>query len=279
MNNVFNYQTLNVKLAKETRTLYITFRSINDTTAITMETLFEFESLLAWVTSRVEIHSIIINSDSAMFSAGYNQKILSKLTIEKLQKFTSKLQKINQAIMLLPQTIICDLGSGARNIACELATACDIRVAHKSCSISFDHAKLGIIPCSGGIAQLSCVVGQANTRNWLLTGKEIRLSKLENSGYVFESYSTDSKDEVILDILTSISQQAPVQRIQTKLGVVENIRDGIEKMTKFESQIAQASMMSEDWKKDNKSLGPIPAKSMARAVKLSLVKSEGDLET
>jgi enoyl-CoA hydratase len=275
MSSVFNYQTLKVRLEKATRSLHITLANENLENAITMETLFELESLLAWVTTKVEIHSIFIQSNSSFFSTGYNKKVLKKLTIEKLAKFTSKLQKINQAIMLLPQTVVMDIQMGAENIACELATACDIRIANRSCEIKFNHAQLGLIPCSGGIAQLTNVVGHANARNWLLTGAPIHHSKLTNSGYVFDSYTMDNRDETIQNLLSHIHNQAPVQRIQTKLGVTECVRAQIETMLEFEKQISKAAMITEDWKVENQD-NKMPAKSIKEAVKLSLVKSEED---
>lgn len=275
MNSIFNYQTLNVRLEKSTRTLMIKLRGDQIDNPITMETLFELESLLAWVTTKVEIHSIFIDSSTDIFSIGYNQNILKKLTIDRLGKFTSKLQKINQAIMLLPQTVIIDLQMGAKNIACELATACDIRIANRAASISFNHARLGLVACSGGIAQLSELVGHGNAKNWLLTGGNINFQKMEASGYIFDSYTMDNRDEVIQKLLKDIHSQAPVQRIQTKLGIIENVREHIESRFLLEKQIAKAAMMTEDWKDENVGM-PMKAKNMKQAVKLSLLKKDKD---
>ena len=240
-----------------------------------MEKILELESLLAWVTTKVEIHSIFIQSYSSVFSIGYNQQLLKNLTLDKLAKYTSKLKKINQAITLLPQTVILDHQMGASNVACELATACDIRISNRSCQVKFNHAQLGLVPCSGGIAQLTNVVGHGNARNWLLTGAPIKHSKLENSGFIYDSYTMASRDECIQSLLLHIHNQSPVQRIQTKLGVTESSRTQIESMLKFEKQISKAAMITEDWKLEN-SNDKMPAKSMKHAVKLSLVKSPND---
>lgn len=275
MSSIFNYQTLNVRLEKSSRTLFIKLSSDNLDNPITMETLFELESLLAWVSNKVEIHSIFIESTTDIFSIGYNQKILKKLTVERLAKFTDKLQKINQALMLLPQTVICDLQMGAQNIACELAAACDIRIANRAASISFNHAKLGLVACSGGIAQLSELIGHGNAKNWLLSGGQIDFSKMQASGFIFESYTMANRDEVVQNLLKQIHAQAPVQRIQTKLGIIENVREQIESKLVLEKQIAKAAHITEDWKEEN-SGDPMKAKNMKEAVKLSLVKKESE---
>ncbi|MBD64488.1 MAG: hypothetical protein CME62_04735 [Halobacteriovoraceae bacterium] len=271
MSNIFNYQTLKVKLDKATRTLYIKLDNDHIDNPLNVETLFELESLLAWMTNRIEIHSVFIDSSSDIFSTGYNRTVLKKLDVKKLAKFTSKLQKINQAIMLLPQTFVIDLQMGASNIASELATACDIRIANRACEISFDHAQLGIIACSGGIAQLGQIVGHGNAKNWLLTGGKIGFQKLISTGYVFEGYTMADREIVRKKILTDIYTQAPVQRIQTKMALSENIREEVESKLANESKIAKAAMVSEDWKDENLN-NPMPANSMKTAVKLSIVK-------
>jgi len=256
MTSIFNYQKLKVTLQKQTRTL-------------------ELESLLAWATTHVEIHTLFIESNTNYLSKGYDKRVLNKLTIEKLGTFTKKLQKINQAIMLLPQTVIIDMQMGVNNIAAELATACDIRIANRACEVKFDHSKLGLVPCSGGIVQLSETVGHGNAKNWVLSGRGISLQKLESTGFVFDSYTSSTREEVLQRILAEVSEQSPVGRIQSKLAVVECVREKIEAQMKVSTQIAKAAMVTEDWKIESRTPNAeMPAASMKSAVKLSLIKSD-----
>lgn len=272
--SIFNYHTLKVRLQKSTRTMFIKFDSDQEGNPLTMETLFELESLLSWATTHVEVHTLFIESSSDQLSSGYDNCILKKLTIQKLDSFTKKLQKINQALMLLPQTVIVDLQMGASNIAAELATACDIRIANRACRIRFNHAKLGLVPCSGGVVQLSTAVGHGNAKNWLLSGADINFQKLESTGYIFDSYNQENRNEVIQSLLLSIHNQAPVSRIQTKLAVVECVRDHVETNMCMENQIAKAAMMTEDWKQGENRSEEMPTQSMKTAVKLSLVQGD-----
>ena len=270
MSSLFNYQTFDVRLEKSTRTLWVIFKI----PYFTSEFLFELESILAWCTGKVEIHSIIFQSRNDQLSSGIDPAILENLTINKLESFNSKLQKINTSLMHLPQVILVDLGQGCHNIASEFATACDIRVAHRSCEISFDHTKIGIMPSTGGIAQLSLIAGHANAKNWLLTGANISHNQLTQSGFVFNSYTTDSRFQTIEKLLSEISKQSPVSRIQTKMGIVEHVREPISQFNKLESKLAKAAMISEDWKSH---LKPMPAKHMKEAVSLTLIKTEDEL--
>jgi enoyl-CoA hydratase/carnithine racemase len=281
MQSLFNYNTLNVSLVKSTRSIWIKLNKPENNHSINMEMLFELESLIAWLTNKVEIQSVFLTSEDTeknQFSQGYSSTNVKKYSQNQILKLTDKLQKIVQAFHHLPQTIVIDLKKGASNLGCELATAADIRVAHEDCEIEFDHNKLGLTPSSSGMSTLALLVGQMHARNFLLSGQKIDLKFLSNSGFVYQSYDDNSKRKVVQNLLVSIRSQAPVQRIQTKLGVFDLERAKYEQSMKVESQIGKASLMSEDWKiEKNESTEQInsddfmPAKSMSYVTKLTLV--------
>jgi enoyl-CoA hydratase len=219
-----------------------------------METLFELESLFAWLSNKVEIHSVFITSEDSsdghknIFSCGYSVEKLNKYNQNQIQKLTEKLSHLVYSMQNLPQTFVCDLREGASNIACELSVGADIRIADESCHLEFNHNKLGLTPSSSGMSTLALMVGQLHARNFLLTGKKINSDVAKASGFIFETYTTSNRTTYISSLLASINEQAPVQRIQTKLGIFDLERVNYEQSMKVEKQIAKASMMSEDWK-------------------------------
>ena len=275
MNALFNYSTLNVTLAKSTRTLNIQFKK--SAKNINLETLFELESILAWAGARVEIRSIFLSSQNDFFSEGINKEKLAGMSANKLAKISQKLQTIVHAMYHLPQTIVIDMGMGCFDIASELALGADIRVCSKGAMIAFNHNRVGLIPSSGGIGFLSVIVGQAMARNWTLTGREISNSQLLMSGFISEQYDSTTRNDCVEAILGSIHSCAPVQRIQTKLGLLESARHEFERAKKFERSVSEAAMTSEDWKETEGEF--MRAKSMATSVKLSIVKDNKEKET
>lgn len=264
MNELFNYTTLDIKLIKNTRTLRISFRKGNN--QITLESLFELESILAWASNRLEINSILLSSEDEFFNEGINKERLSKQSSKKLERMTKKLQKIVHAMFHLPQTVIVDLKAGAFDLGSELALGADIRIANENLVIAFNHNRVGLTPSSGGIGFLSSIVGQAFARNWVLLGKEINTEHLITSGFISDFYQDDqSADQLISEYLFSISQSAPVQRVQSKLGLLECIRENLDESVKFERNISKAAMISEDWKNDKF----MKAKNMGVALKIA----------
>lgn len=268
MNSLFNYNTIKVSLSKRTRALSICFRQ--ESKHINLETLFELESILAWASNRVEVRSILFTSESGFFSEGIDKSRLADMSARKLVRMSEKLQTIVHAMFHLPQTIVMDLGHGSFDIASELALGADIRICSKGAMIAFNHNRVGLTPSSGGIGFLSAIVGQAMARNWTLTGREISTEQLLMSGFICEQYDVTNREELVESLLEAIYNSAPVQRIQTKLGLLESARLDFERAKKYERAVCDAAMISEDWKERDGAF--MPAKHMGASVKLSIVK-------
>lgn len=252
MQKFFNYSTLEVVLLKETRTLAIYLNRPQESNAFNFEMLFELESILSWCTGRVEIQSILIASRQENFSQGFDIDILPQMDLSQIEKVTGKLQKITQAMVNLPQTIVVDLGNSCKNIASELATAADLRIANYQTHISFEHTSIGLVPCSGGVALLSSIIGNGHARNWILSGSELDPSSLTASGFVYKLYDATTRSKVTQTILEKISNQSQIPRIQTKFGLFQAIAATTYESFEFEKKIAKASLIASDWKTDVK---------------------------
>ena len=277
MQNLFNYTTLSTRLEKTTRTLFVTLNRPDWNNAFRLEMLFELESLLAWCTARVEINTIFIDSSSDFFSAGLEYEKLPSMTASQLEKTNIKLHKIIYSMMQLPQTIIVDLKDGSETLASEFALGADIRICSINSKISFNHNNYGLVPAAGGMNMLSVLVSPSFARNWVLNGTAISSEQLIESGFIAETYDCTNREDTISKILNQIARQAPVQRIQSKLGLFEALRAQFEAGIITDRRIAKASMISEDWKTKKSEQNDdnfMPAKSMSYSVKLSLIKNE-----
>jgi enoyl-CoA hydratase len=278
MFQLFNYTTLSTRLEKSTRSLYITLNRPDRGNALHQEMLFELESLLAWCTSRVEINSIFIDSCTSDFSPGVEAAALPHMNAQQIEKLSTRLHKIIFSMMQMPQTVLIDLGDGAANWAMELALGADIRICSVNAELKFDHARLGLVPAAGGMSFLSHLVPASFARPWLATGLPIPNEQREASGLIHRTYDSTERSDVVHALLAAVAAQAPVQRIQTKLGLFEAHRQQIETALVADLKIAKASRVSEDWKTRTVEQAEtetfMPAKSMSYTVKLSLIKSQ-----
>jgi enoyl-CoA hydratase/carnithine racemase len=277
MSTLFNYSTFKTELSRSTRTLTVTWLRPGEKNFFNLEMLFELESLLSWLITRVEIHSVVFTSGDDYFSPGIDPETLSHLSASQIEKIQGKLQKMVYAMMQLPQTIIMNLGAGASNFALEFSLGADIRIARRDTKLKFNHTQIGLTPASGGLSLLPFLIPTTFARTWLTSGMIIQNEQLLASGFIQYFYSSDNHESLLTELLSQVHLQAPIQRIQAKMGMFEAWRDLKEAQLIRESKISKAGLISEDWKKtENTDKDFMSAKSMSYAVKLSLVKDEPD---
>lgn len=274
---IFNYNTISVELQPSTKSLTVTLNRPEHENAINIEMLFELEGLFGWLSNHLEVNSVVLKGTDNYFSCGFDQHELSIMTTEKMKKYMTRFQKLVFGMHYLPQTIICDLGSGASGMAIELSLGADIRIANEDCSLDFSCLRKGWISCAGGVSLLSNMVGSSMARQWLLSGAMIKGEKLEYTGFLLSLYPTND-DAAIDHLLSEIKQQAPVARIQTKRAFLEYEIGSHDNIQHNDSRFAFVALHLREWSKTDYSEFT-SAREMAAALQNQKQESEEDSYT
>jgi enoyl-CoA hydratase/carnithine racemase len=266
MAELFNYSTFETNLDSKTKSLTVTFS--NDP-RLGLERLFELESLFSWLTTRVEISSVLFESGAEEFLGDWSHHS-EKLSDGYIKKITTKVKALSYGMLHLPQTIVVDLGQKAYGLAVEFSIGADIRIARAGTKVKFNHLELGLTPAAGSLSVLHQIVSPALVRNWIMTGNDISQDQLTCSGFVSQFYDETQKTDSVSVLLSNINKQAQVQRIQTKFALLEPIRLSTEVLSPFEDSIFRASLVNQDWKNlCDQDHDFMPSKSFSGAVKMS----------
>jgi enoyl-CoA hydratase len=75
----------------------------------------------------------------------------------------------------------------------DLISACDIRYATEDASFSLREAKVGIVADMGSLQRLPAIIGQGNTRELALTGKDIHAQEAFRMGLITKITKSDSE--------------------------------------------------------------------------------------
>jgi enoyl-CoA hydratase/carnithine racemase len=90
------------------------------------------------------------------------------------------------ALAALPRVTIAAVAGFALGGGCELALACDLRIAGDNARLGQPEILLGIIPGGGGTQRLARLVGPARAKDLILTGRQLRASEALAIGLVDE---------------------------------------------------------------------------------------------
>ncbi len=245
MNQLFNYNTLQVTLNRETKTLEVglpeTFSS---------ELVFELEGLLGWTTDKIEISSILFRPAKEFFPSYFEESDLQSLTPGKFQKIIRKLRSLTYTMQYLPQTIIMDINTGCYGLGAEFALGGDIRIGLFRGHIHWNHLSLGISPMCGGIGLLEKLVGTSRAKSWILMGKKVGSSEALEAGLLTLTYQVNSE---IKFLLRNINSQSQVSRIQAKRAFLETHRAKLDHCQDIDQKISEACLATGDFLKWNQS--------------------------
>src|SRR5689334_20630674 len=128
---------------------------------------------------------------------------------------------------------------------CELAMACDFRIAAESASFGQPEINLGIIPGFGGTQRLARLVGEAKALEMNLVGEPIDAWKAHEIGLANEVVPDHELFDTALSWARKLAGQAPIAIEQIKR---VSANGDIDKGLAAEAQGFAAAFQSEDAK-------------------------------
>ncbi len=90
---------------------------------------------------------------------------------------------------------------------CELAMACDLRIAGEGAKLGQPEVGLGILPGAGAIQRLPKLVGLGRARELIYTGRIITAAEAERIGLVNRVVPDDEVEQAALDLAAEIARQ------------------------------------------------------------------------
>ncbi|MCO4793013.1 MAG: enoyl-CoA hydratase/isomerase family protein [Bacteriovoracaceae bacterium] len=245
--NPFNqYNTLEVSLNPENRSLTTTLCFDPSSPYFTLEMVVELENLVKWLTTKVEINSVLFKSNCLDFGTGLNLADWESRGEKKLLQVYQRFQRLVYGMFFLPQTIIVDYGNKARGVGAEFGLSADLRLCRNGASIDFSRIDDGLVPMAGGVGFLSCLIGKARAKAWLLSPFPPSKVALLESGFITETYADG--ESPAFRYLDAIAGQSPMARIQTKSSQLQSMLPELDRAKEYEEGYASGCMGFGDWR-------------------------------
>ena len=134
---------------------------------------------------------IITGDGEKSFVAGADISEMAHLNEPQGQDFGRLGAQVFHRIELLPIPVIAAVNGFALGGGCELAMACDIRIASSKAKFGQPEVGLGIIPGFSGTYRLPKLIGQGYAKEMIYTGKVIRADEALRIGLVNAVYEPE----------------------------------------------------------------------------------------
>jgi enoyl-CoA hydratase len=116
---------------------------------------------------------------------------------------------VYSAVERFPKPTIAMINGFCLGGGCELAMACDIRIAGEKAKLGQPETNLGLIPGGGGTQRLPRLVGQGHAMRLIYTGDIIGAEEAEAIGLVDMVVPVDELHQHTLDLANKIAEKSP----------------------------------------------------------------------
>jgi enoyl-CoA hydratase/carnithine racemase len=142
-------------------------------------------------TGRRDVSAVIIYGGEKVFAAGADVKEMQTMTYTDMVDRSVALQAAFIAIARIPKPTVAAITGYALGAGCELALACDFRVAADNAKLGQPEVALGVIPGAGGTQRLSRLIGPAKAKDMIFTGRPVSAQEALRIGLVEEVVAPD----------------------------------------------------------------------------------------
>ena len=130
-----------------------------------------------------------------------------------------------------PKPVIAMVNGFCLGGGCELALACDIRLASEKARFGQPEINLGIIPGGGGTQRLTRLVGEGKSMEMILTGDLIDAATAFDLGLVNHVYAPNELEAKTMEMANKIAEKSPIAlqmaKEAVKLAARSNLDEGL----------------------------------------------------
>ena len=159
---------------------------------------------------------LIASANPRLFCAGADIKAFTAMDDASGRAYVATTHELLRAFERSSVVTIAAVNGLALGGGCELAMACDLRIAAESARFGQPEIKLGIIPGFGGTQRLARLVGPAKALELNLVGEPIRAREAQACGLVNRVVPDDELLGAALAMAEALAAQAPLAVAQIK---------------------------------------------------------------
>ncbi len=192
---------------------------------------------------------VVTGSGGKSFVAGADIAEMFKMDAAAGREFSQFGSGLFMDIETLPMPVIAAVNGYALGGGCELALACDIRIASENAVFGQPETGLGLIPGFGGTQRLARIVGPAKAKELIFAGTRINAREALEAGLVNRVVPQDALTAEAMALAEKISANAPVAVRLSKQAINHGMQCDIVTAMHIETEMFAQCFYSRDSKK------------------------------
>lgn len=246
-NVILEEELKNVTFQKEGNLAIITINRPKALNALNSETLTELDLAITNIENDNNVYCVILTgAGEKSFVAGADIAEMKDLDSNAGKEFGLLGNKIFRKLESLDKPVIAAISGFALGGGCELAMACDIRIASEKARFAQPEAGLGITPGFGGTQRLPRIVGLGKAKELIYTCSMINAEEALKIGLVNKVVPLENLMEEAKKMAFTICKNAPIAVKLCKDSINRGMQVDIDKAIEIEAEDFGKCFDSED---------------------------------
>jgi enoyl-CoA hydratase len=195
-----------------------------------------------------DVYVVVITGSGRAFVAGADIGEMASMNVEEGLAFSELGNSLLMRVDMFPKPTIAAVNGFALGGGCELALACDIRVASEKAKFGQPEVGLGIIPGFGGTQRMARIVGTGQAMELIYTADTIDANRAKEIGMVNHVVAPDELVNFAVELANKIASKAQVAIRTSKLAIRRGIDCDISTAVTYEALAFATCFGTEDQK-------------------------------
>ena len=191
---------------------------------------------------------VLTGAGEKAFIAGADIKYMQGLTVLEARRWGELGHACGNLLETMPKPTIAAVNGYALGGGCELALACDLRLASSSARIGQPEVDLGILPGWGGSVRLARTTTLGFAKAMILTGRPVDAAEALQHGLVNAVYEPGELREKTLELCRGLEAKSPVALAYAKEAVNLSLQGPHRTNLESEARLFAMLFASEDQK-------------------------------
>lgn len=202
------YET--IKYEVEQKIGYVTINRPKAMNALNTQVLDELHAVFTEIAADENVQAVIVTGEGKAFVAGADIAQMKELSAVEGRAMMTKGHNVMNLMESIEKPIIAAVNGFALGGGCELAMACDFRIASEKAKFGQPEVNLGIIPGFGGTQRLPRLVGKGMGKYLIMTADMIDAQEAARIGLVEKVVAADELMDTCKALAEKIMSKAPL---------------------------------------------------------------------
>ncbi len=196
------------------------------------------------------VHVIVITGAGRAFCAGGDVAAMAELIdrhdSEEFSRLLGSARRVITAIRQMPKAVIAAVNGPASGAGCNLAFACDLRIASTTASFSQSFVKVGLHPDWGGTYFLPRLVTPNKACEMFFLGEPIDADEARRLGIINKLVEPDQLEAATREMAERLRDAPPIPLGAAKHAVYMSQTSELEEMLRYETEAQMRCFESKD---------------------------------